>query len=58
MHRMLGVTSKTAWVMARRIREAGPLGGSGKVVEADKLYRGKRENSLPLKQRGDRPPRN
>jgi transposase-like protein len=41
LHRTLGVTYKTAWFMAHRIREAmttlitGPLGGSGKVVEAD-----------------------
>lgn len=43
LHRMLGVTYKTAWFMAHRIREAmkeddetsGPLGGGGKTVEAD-----------------------
>jgi hypothetical protein len=42
---MLGVTYKTAWFMAHRIREAmtddlmsGPLGGEGKVVEADTTY--------------------
>lgn len=40
LHRILGVTLKTAWFMSHRIREAmrtdklGPLGGSGKVVEA------------------------
>jgi hypothetical protein len=51
LHRMLGVTYKTAWFMAHRIREAmkdmgatSPLGGTGKVVEADELYQGKREN--------------
>ena len=41
--RMLGVTYKTAWFMAHRIREAmtpvagsePPLGGDGFVVEAD-----------------------
>jgi transposase-like protein len=38
LHRMLGVTYKTAWFMAHRIREAmddkgspGPLGGQGKT---------------------------
>jgi transposase-like protein len=37
----LGITYKSAWFMAHRIREAmapadaGPLGGSGKIVEAD-----------------------
>jgi transposase-like protein len=41
LHRMLGVTYKTAWFMAHRIREAmtpttpTPLGGEGKVVEVD-----------------------
>ena len=46
LHRMLGVTYKTAWFMAHRIREAmreskpGPLGGSNKVVEADETYIG------------------
>jgi transposase-like protein len=46
MHRMLGVTYKTAWFMCHRIREAmrggnlGPLGGKGKVVEADETYFG------------------
>ncbi len=47
IHRMLGVTYKTAWFMAHRIREAmkgngsdGPLGGPDKVVEADETYVG------------------
>jgi transposase-like protein len=47
LHRMLGVTYKTAWFMAHRIREAmrpasdaGPLGGENKVVEADETYIG------------------
>ncbi len=42
LHRMLGITYKSAWFMAHRIREAmipaadaGPLGGEGKIVEAD-----------------------
>jgi hypothetical protein len=58
LHRMLGVTYKTAWFMAHRIREAmkddapaSPLGGSGKVVEADETYFGQRENPMPLKKR-------
>lgn len=45
IHRTLGVTYKTAWFMTRHIREAmapakdaGPLGGSGKTVEADETY--------------------
>lgn len=46
MHRMLGVTYKTAWFMCHRIREAmadknpAPLGGGGKVVELDETYFG------------------
>ena len=41
MHRMLGVTYKSAWFMCHRIREAmaprtpSPIGGEGKVVEVD-----------------------
>lgn len=49
--RMLGFGSyRTAWFMAHRIREAmkdinaGPIGGEGKVVEADETYFGQREN--------------
>lgn len=46
MHRMLGVTYKTAWFMEHRIREAmavspkdrGPMGGEGKTVK-DVLFR-------------------
>ena len=58
---MLGLPYKTAWFMAHRIREAmrdgslSPLGGVGKVVEADETYFGQRENFLPGSQRGDRP---
>jgi transposase-like protein len=56
LHRMLGVTYKTAWFMAHRIREAmkedvqssGPLGGEGKTVEADEMYIGKRETPRKL----------
>lgn len=46
LHRTLGITYKTAWFMTHRIREAfktspnGPLGGSGKIVEADETYFG------------------
>jgi transposase-like protein len=46
LERMLGVTYKTAWFMARRIREAmkgengGLLGGGGGIVEADETYWG------------------
>jgi transposase-like protein len=46
LHRTLGVTYKTAWFMAHRIREAmrpldaEPIGGTGKFVEADETYVG------------------
>ena len=46
LHRMLGVTYKTAWFMFHRIREAmksdasGPLGGEGQSVQADETYYG------------------
>jgi len=49
LHRILGVTYKTAWFMTHRIREAmksgklGQLGGSGKIVEADETYWGREE---------------
>lgn len=52
MERMLGVTYKTAWFLCHRIREAmagsnptGPLGGEGKVVEADETYVGGKEKN-------------
>src|SRR4051812_31207578 len=45
IHRMLGVTYKTAWFMCHRIREAmkddgSPLGGPGKIVESDEAFVG------------------
>jgi transposase-like protein len=49
MHRMLGITYKSAWFMMHRLREAmtpakpSPMGGEGKVIEADKTYMGKRD---------------
>jgi transposase-like protein len=61
LHRTLGVTLKTAWFLSHRIREAmrsgglDPLGGAGKIVEADETYFGHRENFMPGSQRGDRP---
>src|SRR6185436_5711808 len=41
MHRMLGITYKSAWFMCHRIREAmietnpSPMGGEGEIVQAD-----------------------
>lgn len=46
LHRMMGVTYKTAWFMAHRIREAmrdddpQPMGGPGSSVQADETYFG------------------
>jgi len=49
LHRVLGVTYKTAWFMTHRIREAmttkheGQLGGNGGIVEADETYWGNKK---------------
>jgi transposase-like protein len=49
IERTLGVTYKTAWFMAHRIREAmkvekpEPLGGEGKIIEVDETYVGGKE---------------
>ena len=46
LHRTLGITYKSAWFMAHRIREAmrdddpRPLGGKDKTVEADETFLG------------------
>lgn len=60
LHRMLGITYKSAWFMAHRIREAmapanpSPIGGENKVVETDETYIGgksrNRKNKVPTKQ--------
>jgi hypothetical protein len=58
LHRMLGVTYKTAWFMAHRIRTAmidanpGPLGGDGKVVEADETYTGNKARNKARRSNG------
>jgi transposase-like protein len=52
MHRMLGLTYKSAWFMCHRIREAlasgkfpTKLGGPNKVVEIDETYVGGKEGN-------------
>ena len=64
IHRMLGITYKSAWFLCHRIREAmrddndpgfDPLGGKGKVVEADETYFGPVDERKPSKQRKGRP---
>ena len=48
LHRTLEITYKSAWFLAHRIREAmrdgklGPLGGEGKIVEADETFIGRK----------------
>lgn len=47
--RTLGCTVKTAWFASHRLREAmkdsklGPIGGGGKIVEADETYIGRKK---------------
>ena len=60
--RMLGLTYKTAWFMAHRLREAmrepdnaPPLGGFGKIIEADETYIGRKEDQTPSAARKGRP---
>jgi transposase-like protein len=49
LHRILGITYKAAWFLSHRIREAmrdgslAPIGGSGKVVEADETFIGRKK---------------
>ncbi len=49
LHRMLGITYKSAWFMAHRIRESmtdtnpDPMGGPDKPVQADETYFGTKD---------------
>ena len=62
IHRMLGVTYKTAWFMCHRLREAmkpgpnegGPLGGPDKFVEVDETFVGGKQKNRARK---DVPPK-
>src|SRR4051794_27519437 len=53
LHRLLGITLKSAWFLSHRIREdmrddsPGGLGGLGKIVEADETYFGRQEEPRP-----------
>lgn len=55
LHRTLGCTLKTAWFLSHRIREAmrlvgiDPIGGEGKVIEADETYFGSKDDAPPRK---------
>jgi transposase-like protein len=61
LHRTLDIGYEAAWFMAHRIREAmregglSPLGGEGKIVEADETYYGKPEQQRVSPQRRGRP---
>jgi hypothetical protein len=53
LHRALDITYRSAWFTAHRIRDsmrdgglATPLGGTGKIVEADETYYGAKEKRL------------
>lgn len=54
LHRVLEITYKSAWFLAHRIREAmkvgglPPIGGEGKIVEADETFLGRRKG-VPVK---------
>ncbi len=57
LHRMLGVTLKTAWFLSHRIREAmrsgdlAPMGGAGGIVEVDETFIG---NDRDVKPKGEK----
>lgn len=58
LHRVLGVTLKTAWFMSHRIREAmrngslSPMGSGGGIVEADETYQGRRSTPRDVRTSG------
>lgn len=60
MHRLLGVTYKSAWFLCHRIREAmkddnpSPLGGTGKAVQADETYIGNSSKRAKGYKKGNR----
>jgi transposase-like protein len=58
LHRILGVTLKTAWFMGHRIREAmreggfAPMGGEGEIVEIDETYIGRKQGARKMRGTG------
>jgi len=58
LHRTLGITYQSAWFLAHRIRAAmandksGPIGGEGKVIEADETYFGDKDRITKRTKRG------
>ncbi len=61
VHRMLGISYKSTWFLMHRLREAmrtgglQPLGGEGKIVEADETYFGKADTQHVSQYRRGRP---
>ena len=61
LHRTMNIGYEAAWFLAHRIREAmragglDPLGGKGKIVEADETYYGPTEKPYYSPQRKGRP---
>ena len=57
LHRTLDIGYEAAWFMAHRIREAmrdgglAPLGGGGKIVEADETYFGNARDAASVSRR-------
>jgi transposase-like protein len=53
LHRTIGVTYKTAWFMAHRIRESmrqdglAPMGGTRAIVEVDETFVGRKQGMEP-----------
>ncbi len=62
LHRILGVTYKTAWFMTHRIREAmktkpsSKLGGNGGIVEVDETFVGRKPGSEKRRGHGHKEP--
>ena len=63
LHRMLGITYKSAWFMAHRIREgmtdknSSSIGGAGKIIEADEAFVGGKEGNKHRNKRKAHGPR-